>query len=370
MKPPHRSENPLPALRSLVTDPQIVSLVIILALGVGALYFFGFQLIPFLLAFVIAYFLDAGVQRLKRRGLGHGLAVTLVYTVYLVVYLVLLAGPVQIVARRAVQLAQNLPANADRLLARFSAFPDPTLGLFPEKMRQDVLELVLAQMQNALGFLVSGSFGLISQVTAWVMFSFLVPLLVLFFLKDKDVLLQAVLRCLPRNRELASQIWREMEQRMGGYVRGKIWEILIVGAVSWVAFWALGFDYPVVFAMLSGFSALIPFLGMIGVAIPLFIQGYLQWGMTWPTGWLMIVYSIIHFVDGNILVPFMLAHAVKLHPVTILLAVLLFGSVWGFWGVLFAIPLATFARILLNTLLDHRDGLTPPADGPADGPAD
>ena len=124
MKTPPRSENPLPALRSLATDPQIISLVIILGLGAGGLYFFGFQLIPFLLAFVIAYFLDAGVQRLKLRGLGHGLAVTLVYTVYLAVYLVLLAGPVQIVARRAVQLAQNLPTNADQLLARFSAFPD------------------------------------------------------------------------------------------------------------------------------------------------------------------------------------------------------------------------------------------------------
>lgn len=366
MKPPRRPENPLPALRSLATDPQIISLVIILALVVGALYFFGFQLIPFLVAFVLAYCLDSGVQRLKQYGLGQGLAVTLVYLVYLVMYFVMLAGPVQIVARRAVQLARNLPANADQLLARFSAFPDPTLGLLPEKMRQDVLDLVLAQIQHALGFLVSGSFGLISQVTAWVMFLFLVPLLVLFFLKDKDVLIQAVLRCLPRNRELATKIWLEMEKRMGGYVRGKIWEILIVGVVSWVAFALLGFEYPVVFAMLSGFSALIPFLGMIGVAIPLFIQGYLQWGMTWPMGWLMIVFAIIHFVDGNILVPFILSHAVKLHPVTILLAVLLFGSIWGFWGVLFAIPLATFAKILLDTLLDHRDGLTPPQDSPAD----
>ena len=131
MKPPHRTENSLPTLRSLVTDPQIISLVIIMVRGGGALYFFGFQLIPFLLAFVIAYFLDAGVQRLKSLGLGHGLSVTLVYTVYLVAYLVLLAGPVQIVARRAVQLAQNLPANADQLLEKFSSFPDPTLGLLP-----------------------------------------------------------------------------------------------------------------------------------------------------------------------------------------------------------------------------------------------
>ena len=362
MKPPNPTENPLPTLRSLVTDPQIVSLVIILALGVGALYFFGFQLIPFLLAFVIAYFLDGGVQRLKLGGLGHGFAVTVVYTVYLIAYMALLGGPFQIVARRAVQLAQNLPANADQLLERFSAFPDPTLGLLPEKMRQDVLDLVLTQIQTALGFVVTGSVGLIAQVTAWVMFLFLVPLLVLFFLKDRDVLLQAVLRCLPRNRELAAQIWKEMEKRMGGYVRGKIWEILIVGAASWVAFAALGFDYPVVFAMLSGFSVLIPYLGMIAVAIPLFIQGYLQWGMTGPLGWLMTVYAIIQFLDGNILVPFMLSHAVNLHPVTILLAVFLFGSVWGFWGVLFAIPLATFARILLDTLLDHRDGIAPQAE--------
>lgn len=355
MKPAPGQKGPLPTLRSLLMDPKIASLVVILALMVGALYFFGFQLIPFLIAFLIAYFLDAGVSRLKQRGLGHLISVCIVYVVYLVIYLALLGGPVRIVAHRAVELAQKLPRNADQLMEKFSHIPDPTLGLLSDKMRQDMIDLVLSQIQNTLQFVVSGSVGLISQVSAWVMFLFLVPLLVFFFLKDREPLIKAVLRFLPRNRELADQVWVEMEKRMGGYVRGKIWEILIVGIVTWAVFALLGFEYPVVFGLLSGFSVLIPYLGMVAVAIPLFIQAYLQWGMSWPLGWVMIAYTVIQFLDGNILVPMMLSHAVKLHPVTILLAVMLFGSIWGFLGVVFAIPLATFVKILLETLFEHRD---------------
>ncbi len=127
--------------------------------------------------------------------------------------------------------------------------------------------------------------------------------------------------------------------------------------MSWLAFLVLGFDFPVVFGVLSGVSVLIPYIGMLAVAVPLLLQGYLQWGLELELLWLMLAYSVIQFLDGNVLVPMMLSHAVKLHPVSILLALVLFGSLWGFWGAFFAIPLATFLKILTETVVEHRGRL-------------
>jgi putative permease len=339
----------------IVTDPQIVTLFAVLGLVAALLYRFGFQFIPFIAAFLLAYFLDAGVQQLTRRGMGRGWAVTLVFSAYLVVYVALLVGPVQLVARRAVQAAATLPRSTGELIERIQALPDPSFGLVPEPIRQQLLDFVLAHTQEWFSAGVAGTLGLLPQVTSWLVFLLLVPLLVFFFLKDKEPLIRGCVRCLPRRRELVTRIWQEMEAQLGNYVRGKIWEILIVGVVMWIAFALLGFEYPVVFGLLSGLSVLVPYVGAIGLALPLFLLGYLQWGMGWELGWLMIAYTVLQFLDGNVLVPYIFSEAVKLHPVLILLAVILFGSLWGFWGVLLAIPLATFVKALLNALLDFRD---------------
>jgi putative permease len=361
------------SLRRMAGDPQILSLLAVIALGAGALWAVGFELIPFLAAFALAYFLDAGVQWLARRGFRRGVAVGLVYVAFLVGYVGLLVGPVQHMARRGVELAQRLPGSSSELIQHVQALPDPTFGLLPASLRQDAVDFLLARTQEAVSAAVTGTLGLVPQVTSWVVFVLVVPLLVFFFLKDKEALMRGVARCLPRRRELLERIWLEMEQQLGNYVRGKIWEILIVGVVSWLAFALLGFGYPVVFGALSGLSVVVPFVGMIGVAVPLFILGLLQWGLSWALGWLLIAYAVIQFVDGNIVAPYIFSETVKLHPLVILLAVFVFGGLWGFWGVLFAIPLATFAKALLSAYLDLRDqigeaapdtaGAAPGADG-------
>ncbi len=344
------------SLATLLVDPQIITLVALLLGATAMLYFFGFQLIPFIAAFVIAYFLDGGVQQLTRRNWSRGRAVALVYAVYLVVYILLFLGPVPLVAKRAVEAARDLPGNADQLVRSFQALPDPSLGLLPPELHSGALNLILQRTQAWFSAAVSESLGLIPQVTGWIVFVFLVPLLVFFLLKDKARLIQGCTRCLPRNRTLVTRIATEMETQLGNYLRGKIWEIVIVGVATWLVFWLLGFRYPVVFGMLSGVSVVVPYVGAIGLAIPVFVQGYLQWGLGSELAWLMAAYTIIQFIDGNVLVPYIFSEAVKLHPISILLAVFLFGSLWGFWGVFFAIPLATLAKSLLNAVLDYREG--------------
>jgi putative permease len=186
----------------------------------------------------------------------------------------------------------------------------------------------------------------------------LLPLLVFFFLKDKEPLLAAFTKLLPKDRELIDKIWHDVEEKTASYVRGTLWRMLIVGLVSGIAFIALGFNYGALMGALTGLSVLIPYVGAVAVALPLALLGYAQWGMTWDLGTLMIAYAVIQVLDGYVLVPYLFSIAVKLHPVTIVMATFVFGSIWGFWGLIFAIPLATLVKSFLLTVIEHQEELT------------
>jgi len=105
--------------------------------------------------------------------------------------------------------------------------------------------------------------------------------------------------------------------------------------------------------MLVGLSVLIPYIGAAVVTLPIAFVAYFQWGLESEFIWLMISYGVIQFLDGNVLVPILFSEAVNLHPVAIIVAILVFGGLWGFWGVFFAIPLATLVKALINVWPVH-----------------
>ena len=139
-----------------------------------------------------------------------------------------------------------------------------------------------------------------------------------------------------------------MDDQLANYVRGKVVEIAIVGVTAYVLFLILGLNYPALLAMIVGLSVLIPYIGATLATIPVALVGYVQWGLGTDFYTLIIAYFILQALDGNVLVPLLFSEAVNLHPVAIIIAVLIFGGLWGFWGVFFAIPLATLLKAILN----------------------
>ena len=157
-----------------------------------------------------------------------------------------------------------------------------------------------------------------------------------------------VWRFLPGRRALAVQVWHEVDQHIGNYVRGKFFEILVVSVVTYIAFLILGLDYALLLGLFVGLSVLIPYVGATLMTVPVVLVAYFQWGTESEMVWTVVVYFVIQALDGNLLVPIVFSEAVKLHPVAIIVAILLFGGLWGFWGVFFAIPLATLVRAVLE----------------------
>jgi putative permease len=192
------------------------------------------------------------------------------------------------------------------------------------------------------------SFSSLVSVGALLIYLILVPLMMFFMLKDKPLFMDNLSYLLPKERRLIYQVGSEMNTQIGNYIRGKVIEILIVGAASCIAFVLMDLRYAILLGVLVGLSVLIPYIGAAVVTIPVAFVALFQWGFSAEFGYLMLVYFIIQALDGNLIVPILFSEAVALHPLYIIIAVLFFGGIWGFWGVFFAIPLATLVKALIS----------------------
>ena len=197
--------------------------------------------------------------------------------------------------------------------------------------------------------LLSISFALLPNLVNILVYLVLVPVLVFFLLKDRTDLTHWLVARLPEERPLLNRIWSEMDQQLSNYVQGKVLEIIITGAATFVLFVSLGLHYAALLALLVGLSVVVPYIGVAIVTIPVMLIGYFQWGFTDAFVYLLIGHGVVQMLDGQVLVPLLFSEAVNLHPVAIILAVLVFGSFWGLWGVFFAIPLATFIKAIMTS---------------------
>ncbi|MBW2368498.1 MAG: AI-2E family transporter, partial [Deltaproteobacteria bacterium] len=144
------------------------------------------------------------------------------------------------------------------------------------------------------------------------------------------------------------QAWAEVNLQLGNYLRGKFWEVLIIWMASYVTFALLGLKVAMLIGLLVGLSVLVPYIGATVVTFPVALMALFQWGLSTEFTYLMIAYAVIQLIDGNLLVPLLLSEVVNIHPIAIVTSVLVFGGIWGFWGVFFAIPLATLVQAVLR----------------------
>ena len=331
------------------SDPQAMGLAAILLFGFMAIYFFSDLIAPLLVAIVLAYLLEWPVRLLNEKlKCPRLLATTLVIgtftgLVFLVV-LVLLPN----LWTQMVNLLSDLPHMFNKfnewLLSLPERYPDLIDTKTVESIFGTVKEKILGLGESALKLSLA---SLMNLVTLGI-YAFLVPLMVFFLLKDKRQLMDGVSRFLPRNRTLASVVWVEMQQQIANYIRGKLVEIFIVTAVTYMIFLIFGLNYPLLLAVAVGISVLVPYIGAVLVAIPVVLVAIFQFGDTSTFWYIVIAFVVSQLLDGNLLVPFLFSEAVNLHPLVIIIAVLIFGGLWGFWGVFFAIPLATLVKAVVN----------------------
>ena len=335
-------------LRRQLADPQLVALALIVLLLALSVWMFGKMLAPLLASLVIAYLLNSIAARLRERGVPHLAAVMLVFTLFLAVLWVCFFWLLPLLTRQMAQLFQQVPFMVAEVQYALLQLPERYPAFVSEQQIREVFAGFNTELirfgQRLLSFSVASLMTLITILIYLV----LVPILVFFLLKDRELLIQWMGSFLPKDRHLTHEVWVEVDRQTGNYVQGKLVEILIVGIVAWIAFRFLGLQYAVLLAALTGISVLIPYVGATVVTLPVALVAYFQFGLTPPFYYVMIAYAVIQFLDGNLLVPVLFSEVVNLHPVAIIAAILLFGGLWGFWGVFFAIPLATVIQAILR----------------------
>lgn len=331
-----------------LSNEEAVLLVLMLLAALGAILALGDLLGPLLAALVFAFLLQGLVTRLERWWIPHLVAVWLVFLAFLGAVLLAAFFLLPIIAQQSINLLSEVPGMVRAWQERLSQLPQHYPHLISEQQLAELLQYTSREITRMAEALLSFSVSRFPNLVGLLIYLLLVPLLVFFLLKDREELLGMLSDLLPAERPVMRRIWGEMNQQMANYVRGKVVEIAIVGATTYIVFTLLGVNYAALLGLLVGLSVVIPYLGAAVVTVPVLAVGFFQWGWGGEFLTLAIAYLVIQFLDGNVLVPILFSEAVNLHPLAIILAVLLFGGIWGLWGVFFAIPLATLVKALYN----------------------
>ena len=330
------------------SDPQAVILALMLIFGAAVIFFMGQVLTPVIAAVVIAYVLEGVVRKLQRFKIPHILSVSLVVLGFVLLVLVLMLGLSPLIYKQLSQFIAEVPKMLSEGQNLLLSLPEN----YPFISQGQIQEMV-AQFNNEVAsvgqMVVSKSLSSVVNLFTLLVYMVVVPLLVFFFLKDKQRIIQWLSRFLPKEDGLATKVWKDVDIKIGSYIRGKLLEVVIVGIVTYIPLKIFDLQYAALLSLFVGLSVIIPYVGAVAVTIPVALIAYFQFGPGSEFLYIMLAYGIVQFLDGNVLVPVLFSEVVNMHPAAIIIAVLVFGGLWGVWGVFFAIPLATLIQAVINS---------------------
>ncbi len=329
-------------------ETVIFSLVILSVLILFS--FFAAILTPFIISIVVAYLLVGLKKKIQSYNVSDSVSAILSFSIFIIVGAGMFMWLIPLIYVQLQLFAMELP----RLFEEFLGFMTTLSVTFPDLINSDQISVFFQSVSSELSSitqnLIMSSIAGIQSTISVLLYIILFPILVYFFFFDRKNIINGLSKIIPGDRTMLSQVWSEMDIQLSNYVRGKALEIIIVGVLAAILFYSFGLKYSALLAVLVGLSVLIPYVGAFLVTIPIVIIGLLELGGLGSQFYLLIgLYLLLQFIDGNILVPIIFSEAVKLHPLVIIFAVFLFGSIFGFWGVFFSIPLATFIKAVWNS---------------------
>ncbi len=330
------------------TDPQAVILLLLLLLGVVVIVTMGEILAPVIAAVVMAFVLEWHVTLVQRFKIPRKPAFYFVYCVFISLFLITIFALVPLLWRQTHLLIEDAPRMLSVWQDQLALLPVYYPEIFAQEQIDDMIRNMRGQTARFGQTLLSVSLSSIPAILTFVVYVIIVPLMVFFFMKDREDMITWFSDLMPNERGLTVRVWEEVHEQLGNYIIGKVGEIVIVGVVSCITYVLLDLKYAILLGALTGLSVLVPYVGATVIAIPVIVMGLFQWGLTAQFWYICIAYGVIQAIDGNILAPLLFSEAVSIHPVAIIIAVVFFGGIWGFWGVFFSIPLAILVKAVLN----------------------
>jgi predicted PurR-regulated permease PerM len=311
-------------------------------------------LTPFAAAALLAWMGDPVVDRLQKRGFSRNKAVALVFTLMVLALVVLVLILVPVINEQIEVLARSVPVWIEWLVRTGLPWLQAKTGLNVTAWLDPdyLLEMLKRNWQGASG-IAAQVLGVVTQsgftVLGWVANLVLIPFLTFFFLRDWDALVVRVGELVPRDRlELVSRLAKESDAVLGSFLRGQFMVMLAMGLFYALGLWGVGLEVGVLIGVLAGLLTFIPYIGPTTVLLGGSIAALVQFGDWQHLVGVLAVWGIGQLLESYVLTPKLVGDRVGLGPVTVVFAVMAGGTLFGFLGMLLALPVASVANVMLR----------------------
>ena len=313
---------------------------------------------PFLVGILLAYLADPLVDRLERLGLSRTGGVVVVFSLFTLILLALLLVLIPMLAKQLVRLYELAPQMLDWLQHVALPWVQHRLGLADGFWKFDKIKAAvsehMSQTTDIVGMLLSQATASSLALLAWLANLVLIPVVGFYLLRDWDLMMAKLRSLLPRNRE--SQIVglaKECHEVLGAFVRGQLMVMLALGVIYSAGLMLVGLELGLLIGMLAGLAAIVPYMGfIIGIGAAL-VAGLFQFGGDlYPMLGIVAVFMVGQALEGMVLTPLLVGDRIGLHPVAVIFAILAGGELFGFTGVLLALPVAAVIMVLLRHVHD------------------
>jgi predicted PurR-regulated permease PerM len=326
---------------------------VVLVVVFVALWFAGSVLLPFLVGGALAYFLDPVADRLERLGMSRVAATAVITLVAILVVVLLVLALVPTLIQQSAGLIQSAPAIAAKLqeflITQFPQLADEsstvrmTLGQIGASIQAKGATLIEGLLSSALGFLSA------------IVFAIVVPVVTFYMLLDWDHMVAQIDKLLPRDHApVVRRLALEIDRALAAFVRGQVSVCLLLGTFYSIALMLAGLQFGLLVGAIAGAITFIPYVGsIIGGALAIGLALFQFWGHWVSIGLIVGIFAFGQFVEGNILTPKLVGKSVGLHPVWLMFALSVFGALFGFVGLLVAVPVSAAIAVLMRFGLEQ-----------------
>ncbi|MBV7408919.1 MULTISPECIES: AI-2E family transporter [Roseobacteraceae] len=317
------------------------------------LYLLGDQLLPFFLGAAIAYFLDPVADWLEAHGCSRGVATGIITISAIIIFVIVALLVIPTLVEQAVQLFGATPQFA-RDLSAFLTERFPSLLDEGSTVRQSINSLGQTISERGGQLLETALTSAASLINIVVLFV-IVPVVGVYLLLDWDRMIARVDELLPRDHApVIRRLAGEVDATLAGFIRGMGTVCLILGAYYAIALMLIGLQFGLVVGFVAGLLTFIPYVGaIVGGLLAVGLALFQFWGEWWWIVAVAVVFQIGQIAEGNFLTPKLVGNSVGLHPVWLILALSVFGALFGFVGMLVAVPMAAALGVLVRFVIDQ-----------------
>ncbi len=335
------------AAKTTDTARLLLTLAIVLATGY-VLYLLAPILTPFLVSLLLAYAGNPLVTRLQRYGVPRSLTIIVLFFIFALLILGLVVGLLPLVQRQIVQFATKLPQYIDWLQLKIGDLSGGTLALDMDTIKTELAQR-WQEVGKWLGTLLTFATDSGMRVVGWVLNILLVPIVTFYLMRDWDEVMYGASQLVPpKQRSRMTPVAREMDDALAGFLRGQLSVMLALAIIYSVGLWIVGLDLALPIGLFAGLVSFVPYLGFVLGLTSGALAALVQFQEPLPMLWVLLAFMVGQVLESTVLTPRLVGERIGMHPVVVIFTVMAGGQLFGFFGILLALPVAAMAMVWLR----------------------